>query len=40
MQKHGYDLWNNTQVAQRKETEYIFALQKLNAEYQKAQQFL
>ena len=35
-----YDLWNNTQVAQRKENEYIFALQKLNAEHQNWQQFL
>lgn len=32
--KYGYDLWNNTQVAQRKENEYIFALQKLNPEHQ------
>ena len=38
--KYGYDLWNNTQVAQRKENEYIFALQKLNAEHQNSQQFL
>ena len=40
MQKLGYDLWNNTQVAQQKENEYIFALQKLNADHQTSPQFL